>query len=102
MTSVAGVAALQRLTGGFCAHLWEAIWSASTAVSPFLPSTETILSPGLSTLRAGKPLSRLPTRVVAVVGPIAQKKTNSRMEASTRFTAGPAEITTIRFHTGCE
>ena len=36
-----------------------------------------------------------------VSGPITAKKMNSRMNASTRFTAGPAAITTIRFQTGC-
>jgi hypothetical protein len=40
------------------------------------------------------------TRVVSW-GPIAAKKTYSSTKASTRFTNGPAAITTIRFHTGC-
>ncbi len=38
--------------------------------------------------------------MLVVCGPISQKKTNSSTNASTRFTAGPAAITTIRFQTG--
>ena len=43
-------------------------------------------------------------KLVSVDGPSAPtnaKNTNSRISASTRFTAGPARITAIRFHTGC-
>jgi len=46
------------------------------------------------------PFSTVATRVVTSCGPIAKKKTHSSRNASTRFTAGPAAITTIRFHTG--
>ena len=49
---------------------------------------------------AGKFFSTWSTTRVVSCGPIAAKKTNSSTNASTRFTSGPAAITTIRFQTG--
>ena len=46
--------------------------------------------------------STLDTCVVVSWGPIAKKKIQNSRKASTRLTAGPAAITTIRFQTGCE
>jgi S1-C subfamily serine protease len=69
------------------------------------PSTETMRSPGSSVFAAGNPFSITSTVAVASVGsrgPISAKYENSSANASTRFIAGPAAITTIRFHTGCE
>ncbi len=83
-------------------HLCDAISRWKTAASPRFPSIATSLSPDFSTLAAGYPFSITPTFVVAVSGPIRKKKTNSSRKASTRLTAGPAAITTMRFQTGCE
>jgi hypothetical protein len=44
----------------------------------------------------------MPTLSDPVAGPISQKKTTSSNSARTRFTAGPAAITAIRFQTGWE
>ena len=70
-------------------------------MSPRLPSTDTSRSPGFKPLAAaGDSFSITPMRSVRVSGPMADQKTNSRMSATTTFTAGPAEITAMRFHTG--
>ena len=41
-----------------------------------------------------------PTLSLPVATPISQKNTTRRISASARLTAGPAEITAMRFHTG--
>ena len=75
------------------------IWLRIAASDALTPSTETTWSPGRISA-ADAPLAvTVWTVVLATVWPfdraIAQKITN----AITRLTAGPARITTIRFHT---
>ena len=69
---------------------------------PWTPSTATRVSPGLITFSAGIPFSTAETWPVTSCGPIAKKNTHSSTNATSRLTAGPAAITTIRFQTGCE
>ena len=62
------------------------------------PSTEMIRSPGRSDSAAADPLVILSTRGSGSTKSNARK--NRITNAIRRLTAGPAPITTIRFHTG--
>ncbi len=97
-TTRAGVAATQSLTWA-PAHRWVPIWLRIASSEPPTPSTETTWSPGRRTLADGEPDEIVATFVVGTAWPcesaIAQKITN----AISRFTNGPARITTIRFQT---
>ncbi len=62
------------------------------------PSTATIVSPGSILPSAGEPGSISPTWAVGSTTEKARKKKIAN--AISRFTAGPAAITTIRFQTG--
>ncbi len=97
-TIVAGVAASQPSTSS-PAHLCEEICSRRRSKSPLTPSTETILSPGASAPSAGGAETRL-IDACGSLTPLDQTSTQRIRNASTMFTAGPAEMTTIRFHTG--
>ena len=88
---------------GVPAHLCVWICFDRRAGSPRTPSTASSLVAGLD--RAATRaccVSTLDTFVVVSWGPIAKKKIQNSRKASTRLTAGPAAITTIRFQTGCE
>jgi hypothetical protein len=61
---------------------------------------ERMRSPGRSTWAAGVPRSTEFTPMSVRVTPSAQKSPQRITKASTRLTAGPAAMTTIRFHTG--
>ena len=94
---MAGVSATQPSTSS--AHLCEAICLRSVSKSPLTPSTEIRRSPGASTPSAGGVV----TRSICFCGsptPFAQISAHRIRNASAMFTAGPAEITKIRFHTG--
>jgi hypothetical protein len=96
---VAGVAATQPSVFSPPAHLCEAIFAFSVSKFPRTPSTSTSLSPGASTPRAGAAV----TRSILFVGsltPVCQISTIRIRNASAMLTAGPAPITTTRFHTG--
>jgi hypothetical protein len=63
------------------------------------PSTDRIRSPGLSSCDAGLAVT-LSTRLFGTWMPLIISSDHRIRNASTMFTAGPAPITTIRFHTG--
>ena len=93
--------ALQPSTGS-PAHVWVDTTSRSAAGSPRLPSTPTMRSPTRSTCAAAPSSEKDSTVLVASSRGVPQisRYAVSRTRASTMLTAGPAPITTIRFHTG--
>ena len=98
-TIIAGVAATQP-SASSPAHLCEAICSRSVSKSPRTPSTEISRSPGASAPSAGALVDAARSRGCGSLIPLAQISTHRIRNASTMLTAGPAEITKIRFHTG--
>jgi hypothetical protein len=95
------VVALQPSVGS-PAHVCVATCSLSASGSPRVPSTATTRSPTWSTLAAAPPVASASTWfVVSARGaPQMSRYALSSTIASTMLTAGPAPITTIRFHTG--
>ena len=99
---VTGSAALQPFFTEPFAHLCVAICSRSASGSPRHPSTARMRSPFWSTAAAGD-LERHLLDAIGRLGspsPIDQIRTIRIRNASTMLTAGPAPITTSRFHTG--
>ena len=97
-TTRAGVAATQLFT---CApaHRWVPIWFRIAFSEPPTPSTETTWSPGRRTAADADPFSIVATFVFATDWPCDRAMAQKIKNAISRFTAGPARITTIRFHT---
>ena len=83
------------------AQRWVEIWRLSASVPPRTPSTATTWSPCCRTLAAPRDGSSVSTRLVTPSAtPQPSSRTISSTKASTMLTAGPAAMTTIRFHTG--
>ena len=71
-------------------------WSGSY---PGAPSMDRMRSPGCSTCAAGLPRSTARTPMSERCTPSAQNSAHRMTNARAMLTAGPAPMTTIRFHT---
>ena len=82
------------------AQRWVEICLRMRSGEPLTPSTDTILSPGCSTPLAGATSSALATLLtgVTVTLPWATKSAKKMRKATRTFIAGPAAMTTMRFH----